>query len=130
MRPSLPNQSDSLFSLIRLASVAVTVSLLAPGCGPNCQSTCDKIFLAEPTGCGIEHPGKSSDDERRDCISACADALDIAGAIPDGYDPDERQSGSQSVQLETDEQAASWMECVDRTACDYLNDGYCAPVWF
>lgn len=126
MRPSSIHPTGSL----KIALAALTLGLLAPGCGPNCQSTCDRLFLEEPEGCGIEHPGKSADDERRDCITSCEDALAEAGPIPKGYDPNERQTGSQSVQLETDEQAAAWMECVDETACDYLSDGYCAPVWF
>lgn len=115
------------------ALLALALAAFAPGCGPNCQSTCDKLFLSEDEAlgsCGIEHPGKSADDERRDCIIACEDALAEAGPIPAGYNPDERQTGSQSVQLQTDEQAAAWMECVDETACEYLTDGYCAPVWF
>ena len=111
-----------------LAILPVLLTLpLAPGCGPNCQETCNHLY--EAGECGIERPGRSTTELRRTCMQECEGALLIPGDVPDDYDPYERTSGSVSVELETDEQAALWMECVAETSCEYLESGYCAPVW-
>lgn len=99
----------------------------ASGCGPNCQSTCDRLFSVDE--CGIQRNEKSPEEVRNDCLASCDEALANPGPLGD-YNPDERKSGSQTVKLETDQQAAAWMECVEETSCSYLEDGYCAPVWF
>lgn len=99
----------------------------AEGCGPNCQSTCDRLFSVDE--CGIQRNEKSPEEVRNDCIASCEEALTVPGPVGD-YNPDERKSGSQTIKLETDQQAAVWMECVEETSCAFLEDGYCAPVWF
>ena len=110
--------------------VLAALPVLGLGCsGPNCQSTCDRLF--QTTECDLESPGVSLTDERNNCLDACEYALSIPGDINDnGYDPNQRTTGSRSVDLKNDEEAAAWMECVDATSCQYLSDGYCAPVSF
>lgn len=111
-----------------IPALALGASLLG-GCanGPSCQTACQKLFQSDQ--CNITHPGESQQEQQNDCLLACADALDNPG--PQGnYEPTERATGSESVTLETDQQAAAWMECVEATSCEYLSDGYCAPVSF
>ncbi len=62
-----------------------------------------------------------------ECVAACDDALDVPGDL-DGYDPDERNVSGDKVILENEKQAAAWMDCVAETACEGLEDGYCAPI--
>lgn len=101
--------------------------LASAGCaGPTCESTCDKLFQTDQ--CNIEQPGVSQADERDACVSACESALDTPGDIDD-YNPNERSSDRSRV-LQNDQEAAAWMECVSTTACEFLDDGYCAPVSF
>lgn len=112
-----------------LAVALAAFPALFAGCGTpkNCQNACDKLFQTDQ--CNLEHPGVSLDEQRTNCLDACTAALSNPGDIGD-YDPNQRTSGSTSVKLNNDQEAAAWMECVDATSCEYLGDGYCAPVSF
>jgi hypothetical protein len=111
--------------LVNLPLIAVVaVAALASGCGPNCQSTCGKLYFDDQ--CGIPTPGRETEEAFRDCVDECEYALARPGDL-DGYDPDERQTSGETVVLVNEVQAAAWMECVDQTACEDIDDGYCEP---
>lgn len=109
-----------------LAAALGGAALLA-GCGPSCQSSCSRIF--DPSQCDIRIPGEAWQEVRDDCISKCEDALNQPGEIA-GYDPYEVNTSGTSVVLENEKQAALWMECVENTSCQDIDDGYCAPILF
>lgn len=127
-------RSSSVVPSILAASAVFGLALLGAGCdAPDCSSTCQRLFVDGAvdgtTGCGITHPGQSSEDLIEACNYDCQAALDNPGEMGD-YNPDERITGSTSVELVTDVQAAAWMDCVWATDCEFLNDGYCAPTSF
>jgi hypothetical protein len=109
-------------------TIAALTTLLASGCGPNCQTTCDRLYGSTGEDCAIARPNTTESDLKRTCRKACQDALSIPGEL-EGYDPDERQGSSASVEIENDKQAAVWMDCIAETSCEDLEKGYCAPVW-
>ena len=110
-------------------SLLTALTLLASGCGPNCQSTCDRLYGQTGEDCQIVRPGgATSTDLKNECMRVCEDALDIPGEL-EGYNPDEWQGSSDSVTIENDKQAAVWMDCIAETSCEDLEKGYCAPVW-
>jgi len=98
----------------------------AAGCGPDCQSTCNILYQSEE--CGIASPGSTQSELLSTCLDACENALEIPGELG-RYDPNERTPSSQNVELKNDKQAAVWMDCVVETACENIEEGYCAPVW-
>lgn len=119
------------------ALITATSTLLA-GCGNDCQSTCQRLYGDEPN-CAIKRPNKDQEELTRDCEDYCKTALRTPGEV-DGYDPTQRTPKSETPVLENDKQAAVWMDCVEETACTYLDPnprsedddqegGYCAPVW-
>ncbi len=100
-------------------------ALLAAGCGANCQDACNRIYA--PSECDIKVPGMSWESMYRDCVDDCEEALSNPGEL-NGYDPEERHTSGDSIELKTDKQAAVWMDCVVETACEDLTRGYCAPL--
>jgi hypothetical protein len=109
-------------------TMAALVALLAAGCGPNCQVTCDRLYGSSGDNCSIARPNTSESDLKSTCMKACKEALKYPGEL-EGYDPDERQGSSASVEITNDKQAAVWMDCIAETSCEDLEKGYCAPVW-
>jgi hypothetical protein len=101
------------------------------GCGPDCATSCDKLFGDGPGECNIQIPGKEGTTGRqemiRECNAHCDSALARNGDVGD-YSPNERASANDEVSLENEKQAAMWMDCVAETDCDFLGEGYCAPV--
>ena len=101
------------------------------GCGPDCQSSCDKLFGDGEGECNIQVPGKEGEAGRvemtRDCVSHCEQALARNGDVGD-YSPNERAGANDEVSLDNEKQAALWMDCVEATSCDYLGENYCAPT--
>ena len=120
-------------STIALLSLAV----MASGCGPDCQSTCQKLYGTKPN-CGDPDPktgfnglvryGNTREELLRQCEDECESALDNPGDVGN-YKPKEYSAVSEAVELETDKQAALWMDCIAETSCKLLDEGYCAPVW-
>lgn len=110
--------------MIRLG-IACAGAWLLVGCGPNCQSTCQRIY--DPNECGIAVPGESWQESSRRCADSCEDALDRPGEVGD-YNPFEHQTGGASAELENEKQAALWMDCVEATQCEDIDDGVCAPI--
>lgn len=122
--------APSFVATLALACVA----FLSAGCETHdCVSTCQRLFVdgqvGGTTACGIAHPGQSTEDLLDACSYECEGALENPGEMGK-YNPDERVTGSTSVSLETDVQAAAWMDCVWATDCRYLEEGYCAPTSF
>ncbi len=109
-------------------SLVAAAALAATGCGPNCQSTCERLYGTTGESCSISRPGTTATELLTRCSNECEGALSVPGEL-EGYDPNERQGSSASVQLENEKQAAIWMDCIAETACEDLNKGYCAPVW-
>ncbi len=117
----------SWYRLFTFSSLSI-LALWASACGPNCQSTCNRLYTTADNGCGIERPGVDQSELISTCMDECEDALKLAGDL-DGYDPFERTGSSTSVQIENEKQAALWMDCIAETSCEYLESGYCAPIW-
>jgi hypothetical protein len=108
------------------------VVLVAAGCGPDCLSTCQRIHgegvdLDGTEQCNIQIPGKDRSELIRECTSSCEHAIARVGSL-EGYDPNQRTTQAESQALANDAQAAVWMDCVEVTACEDLNSGYCAPT--
>jgi len=113
---------------LAMLSALVLSTALAQGCGPNCQSTCDKLYGTTGDACSIQRPNTSEKELKTTCLEKCNAALDVPGEL-EGYDPDQQQGSSSSVEITNDKQAAVWMDCIAETACEDLDHGYCAPVW-
>jgi hypothetical protein len=109
----------------RIAGMGISVGLvfsLMSGCGPNCQMVCQKAFRADD--CGLKVPGETNQENLvKDCILECENALKQTGDL-EQYDPNQPLSGK-TFTLDNEKQAAVWMDCVDETACDLLNEGVC-----
>jgi len=111
----------------RLAIIALFLAPWAAGCGPDCQSTCQRIYGDAPN-CDHNSPGETRDELISQCEDHCEQALEKPGPVGN-YDPEARTPTPESVTLETDKQAALWMDCVEETACKHLEEGYCAPIF-
>jgi hypothetical protein len=103
--------------------IAAFLSLvLTSGCGANCQMVCSKAWAADE--CNLQVPGETNQaDLVRDCVIECENALQQTGELQ-GYDPNVPLS-SQTFTLENEKQAAVWMDCVDESACQLLDEGVC-----
>lgn len=106
----------------------VALALIASGCGPNCQSTCNRLYSTDGDACNITRPGTSQSDLVDKCMDKCSTALEYPGEVG-SYDPYSRQGSSNAFVLENEKQAAVWMDCIAATDCEDLTKGYCAPVW-
>ncbi len=114
---------------MRFAAVLLIglVPVLTTACGPDCRSTCQRIYSTAENGCGIPIPGREPEASIRDCVDECEDALSTPGVLGD-YDPNTRNTSGEAVVLENEKQAAAWMDCVDQADCLVLDDGFCAPI--
>ncbi|RME27380.1 MAG: hypothetical protein D6798_04675 [Deltaproteobacteria bacterium] len=61
-------------------------------------------------------------------MDECTDAMGHGGDLGD-YQPNVYTPSSVPVELENRAQARVWMDCIDDTACEHLDNGFCAPVW-
>lgn len=113
-----------------LPSVLLAAALFTSGCGPDCQSSCDRLFGDGPDECNIPVPGHDTptgiSEVVNDCVAHCERALSENGDVG-AYDPNSTRAGDQ-VFLENEKQAALWMDCVSETECSNLQDGMCAPT--
>lgn len=96
------------------------------GCGPHCQGVCTKMI--ECPELSELRAGYSVDEAFDDCVTECENALLYPGTVG-SYDPLDRNTSGENIELENEQQAAEWMECVDLLTCAKLADGYCAPVY-
>lgn len=102
------------------------LTVVLTGCGPSCQSTCEKLYQADE--CNTERPGRTTDELLQACNNSCEDALTQPGEI-DNFNPYSNEGSSSSITLDNEQQAALWMDCIAEQACDKIADGYCSPVW-
>ena len=110
-----------------LALTLVSTAGLLAGCGPDCNTSCDKLFGDRNEECRIVVPGRSAQEMTNSCLAECEGALKVTGEM-DGYDPDVRGSGAEDISLKNEQQAAAWMDCIAETSCKDLEDNYCAPT--
>jgi hypothetical protein len=115
-----------------LPVLAGALGFFGTGCGPTCQSTCNRLYSnGDDYGlpdCNIQRGGTLTDKLLSTCMKNCNDALAQTGEVGD-YQPDERHGSSTSIVLENELQAAMWMDCISETDCADLENGYCAPIW-
>ena len=76
-------------ALLALGSTALLLFL--SGCGPNCQSTCQRIYgngvnADAIEDCAIQRPGRTQGDLIDTCMDNCENALDQPGELGT-YDP-------------------------------------------
>ena len=112
----------SWLALGAIAGMGVTVT----GCGPDCQSTCNKLYSQNE--CNIQRAGAERQDLLDECSDRCEVALTNPGEADPDYNPADKMRPSQTQEssiIETDTEAAMWMDCVEETACDLLDEGYC-----
>lgn len=118
----------------KLAMLALAAGglLLGTACGPNCQNTCNQVYVQ----CNTQKAGQTQEQLLRECISECTTAMQESGELGD-YNPEQRRVSNEPITLENDQQAAAWMDCVwnhapDASAeqCDEIDPtvGYCAPI--
>lgn len=113
---------------ISLGLAALAFALGAAGCdNPDCQSTCNKLYAESE--CDLRSAGQTREDLLRTCSQECETALDKSGEIRPSFKPDEDTPNDESISLESDKEAALWMDCIAETDCALLDEGYCAPVW-
>ena len=112
-------------------SITICASILSSACGPDCQTTCEKLYAqggeCEFTSAGDEFGVKNF----QRCTETCESALKTPGEAGD-YNPQEKTPSSQSIELENDQQAALWMDCVEEKSCELLKTSggrFCAPIW-
>ncbi len=133
-------------SVVRIAAVIFALTFVGGCTQYNCQSTCRHVY--EPSECGILQGGRTPETSIDDCEATCLTALQQPGTLctPDPesgveecYDPMIRYPTNNRPTLETDQQAAAWMDCVWDVApdeqsdrgCDELDPligGLCAPI--
>ncbi len=112
----------------------------------NCQTTCRHVY--EASECDINQAGRTDDEAISDCVATCESALQHPGGLcaPDPetgeeecYDPHLRYPANDRPVLQTDQQAAAWIDCVweyapslgSQSGCsniDPLDGGFCAPI--
>lgn len=96
------------------------------GCGPDCESTCTKLYSQNE--CNIQRAGAEREELLTECSDRCEVALDNPGDADADYNPADKMPPSETQEssiIETDTEAAMWMDCVEETACDLLDEGYC-----
>ena len=131
----MPTHSQLILAII--SGLSLTVS----GCGTDCQSACNKLYGTAPN-CGdasgdpneegyfegLIGAGQTREKMTRQCMDECENAIDKPGDAGD-YDPNAFTPATEVVELENDEMAALWMDCIEEQSCENLASGYCAPVW-
>lgn len=114
---------------MRLALLVLPIAgLLAAGCGPTCATSCAKIYGQLADGnCNRSIPGEAQEASFDRCVETCENALATPGDLGN-YNPNERNLTGSIPSLDTEKQAAAWMDCIDVASCQTLTDGYCAPI--
>jgi hypothetical protein len=108
------------------ASAALFTAVGLAGCGPDCQSTCNRLYSQNE--CDIQRAGVERIELLDICDERCETALNKPAEADPDYNPAEKMPPSKVVDesiIETDEEAAMWMDCVAETSCDLLDEGYC-----
>jgi hypothetical protein len=105
--------------------ILVTASVFTAACGPDCQSTCQKLYASDDGGCSLPTPGRDAAEAVDSCEDECSLAIQQPGNIG-SYDPRNPSSGT-VTELENEKQAAAWMDCIAETDCTLIADGLCQP---
>ena len=109
------------------------LTMMASACGPDCQSTCEKLY-SKAGECQFTSAGDAEGQVNYGrCMETCTDAIATPGEAGD-YNPYEKtpSSEAQAVELNTDQKAAMWMDCVNEKSCELLkttSGRFCAPIW-
>lgn len=107
------------------------IGVMTTGCGPDCQTTCEKLY-SRGGECKFTSAGDSTGElNYARCSDECNEAIAVPGEA-DGYNPQEKTPSSQAVELENDQQAAMWMDCIEEKSCELLKTSggrFCAPIW-
>ena len=115
------------FTLVLLGTAMTGIT----ACGPDCQTSCEKLY-SQGGECKFTSPGDPSGEKSfAVCLEACEEAMEIPGDAGD-YNPNEKTPSSQSIQLQNDQQAAMWMDCVAEKSCELIKTTggrFCAPIW-
>ena len=111
-----------------IVAVLIACASQMTACGPDCQTTCNKLYQSYE--CGITRPGGFDvGDLTNRCMTECNSAMSKPGKIGD-YNPLGDYSNQEVPSLDNDQQAAAWMDCVANASCPLL-ESYktCAPIW-
>ena len=110
-----------------IIAFAVVAASQLTACGPDCQTTCNKLYQSYE--CGIARPGMETSDLLQRCMTDCNSAMSKPGLIGD-YNPLGDYSNQEVPQLKNDQQAAAWMDCIANASCPLLETyKTCAPIW-
>jgi hypothetical protein len=116
-------------SSFKLTALFLSAALANTGCGSTCQSTCNRLYQEGGGACNIQSPGATRTELLSLCMEECEDALEITGEARADYTPNEYTPADKSIIFKNDKEVALWMDCVANTSCEFLDNGYCAPVW-
>ncbi len=109
-----------------LLVLATLASLI--GCGPNCRSSCERIYGSSDGQCDINVMGAEGDEGAAElideCEATCDEAMRKSGTVGT-YDPN--SNADEDATIVNEKQAALWMDCVESTSCENLTKGYCQP---
>lgn len=98
------------------------------GCGPNCRSSCERLYGSGEDQCNINVAGFDGEEGANrlviDCLATCNSAMSNAGSVG-SYDPNTNEDDD--VSIANEKQAALWMDCVQETSCENIDAGYCLP---
>lgn len=99
---------------MRTLSLLAATAVFAAGCGPTCQSTCQRYFAEDQCDAGT---GRELGEEIAECYTACNTAMMTVG--PARTDADSvrnwdplRNASAQKPVLINETEAALWMDCV------------------
>lgn len=111
-------------------AAALGTVLLGSGCGPDCRSSCERLYGSGTNQCDINASGYEGEagaaEMIGDCTNECEEAMTEAGTA-ESYDPNSKQGSSKRIEITNEAEAAEWMDCIDVTSCDNIKDGFCMP---
>lgn len=121
-----------IFALLAMVGSSVLV-----GCGPECRSTCERVY--DDAQCGVTIAGADEGELIDDCERICNNALQVPGPA---VDPSDRRfnpgaqvisSSAEDRELANENEAGAWIDCVwtfnDAECPDKLDDQYCISVF-
>jgi hypothetical protein len=116
---------------VRGAIFVAAIAAALAGCGDkSCQNSCRRVY--DTSQCAVQVAGATAQVLIEECTVECKNALQTPGGIGT-YNPYERaQPGTEEANftLETEIQAATWMDCVWDLECEQmqLDQGLCWPI--
>ena len=110
-----------------LASVACGDKAAEEDWRADCDETCSKLYAEE--GCHLQRAGQPNDELTERCVSDCSSMFGVSGEARDRYQPTEYAPATEADPFTNEAEAELWMDCVDTTSCQLLDQGYCAPGW-